>query len=62
MNENYPLTVYYAFKQADEIDPADEDSDAVDLTTGWETLLEALASSGFQSQGLGRCVLLKRGG
>ena len=51
MDEKFPLTVYYAFKQADEIGLADEDSDAVDLTTGWETLLEALVSSGFQITG-----------
>ena len=43
--------MYYAFKQDDE-DSGDIDEDggeaAVDLTTGWETLLEALISSGFQ--------------
>ena len=48
----FPLTVYYAFKQEDEeAAPADETDVAfngVDLTTGWETLLEALVSSGFQ--------------
>jgi putative DNA methylase len=42
----YPLTVYYAFKQDDE-DEEGEDS-GVDLTTGWETLLEALIRSGFR--------------
>src|SRR6202022_4612391 len=46
----FPLTVYYAFKQDDE---EGETTDAqgetgIDLTTGWETLLEALVSSGFQ--------------
>jgi len=50
MDARYPLTVYYAFKQADEDSGAAEDDDesGVDLTTGWETLLEALVSSGFQ--------------
>jgi putative DNA methylase len=49
MDHRYPLTVYYAFKQSDE-DDGDEESEegSVDLTTGWETLLEALISSGFQ--------------
>lgn len=51
MDSRFPLTVYYAFKQSDENegDPADEnDESGIDLTTGWETLLEALISSGFQ--------------
>src|SRR5207247_5124219 len=43
---------YYAFKQDDEEgDRVMEDQDkapGVDLTTGWETLLEALIRSGFQ--------------
>lgn len=50
MDPGFPLTVYYAFKQDDEeSDTADDDSETgVDLTTGWETLLEALIGSGFQ--------------
>jgi putative DNA methylase len=52
MEPRFPLTVYYAFKQADEESAGDdEDADGdpgVDLTTGWETLLEALIWSGFQ--------------
>jgi putative DNA methylase len=48
----YPLTVYYAFKQEDETDDASGENEdpgtAIDLTTGWETMLEALISSGFQ--------------
>lgn len=46
----YPLTVYYAFKQDDE-ESKEEDNvsnSGVNLTTGWETFLEALISSGFQ--------------
>jgi putative DNA methylase len=46
----FPLTVYYAFKQNDEDEGSgddDENGGVVDLTTGWETLLEALISSGF---------------
>lgn len=50
MDPRFPLTVYYAFKQDDEESGAmDEEADSgVDLTTGWETLLEALTSGGFQ--------------
>jgi len=51
IDPSFPLTVYYAFKQADEESGLAEDVKAevsVDLTTGWETLLEALISSGFQ--------------
>lgn len=51
MAPSYPLTVYYAFKQEDEDAGDEEDNNAVDLTTGWETLLEALVSSGFQITG-----------
>ncbi len=50
MDQRCPLTVYYAFKQDDEDSGqgANENEPGVDLTTGWETLLEALISSGFQ--------------
>lgn len=51
MDPRFPLTVYYAFKQDDEESGSLEETDyeaGVDLTTGWETLLEALVSSGFQ--------------
>lgn len=50
MDQRFPLTVYYAFKQDDEESgtTGGEGESGVDLTTGWETLLEALISSGFQ--------------
>ncbi len=51
LSADFPLTVYYAFKQADDEDSSGGEDGAetgpVDLTTGWETLLEALISSGF---------------
>jgi len=50
LDPRFPLTVYYAFKQEDEDSGEGEGQDgngSVDLTTGWETLLEALISSGF---------------
>ena len=56
MDARFPLSVYYAFKQEDEqsgnddADNGDTESsgNGVDLTTGWETLLDALLGSGFQ--------------
>jgi len=54
MDPRFPLTVYYAFKQDDEENSGEEDSDnssGVDLTTGWETLLTALIFTGFQITG-----------
>lgn len=52
MDHRFPLTVYYAFKQDDEDSGIGDELDVgVDLTTGWETLLEALVSSGFQITG-----------
>ncbi len=50
LDGRFPLTVYYAFKQEDEEsggDEGEEENATVNLTTGWETLLEALISSGF---------------
>jgi len=51
LDPRFPLTIYYAFKQEDEEDGGgandSESSGGVDLTTGWETLLDALISSGF---------------
>jgi len=57
MDHRFPLTVYYAFKQSDEEAGSDSDEAeteepaVIDLTTGWETLLEALISSDFQITG-----------
>jgi len=53
MDQGFPLTVYYAFKQDDEDATPDDErtTGTVDLTTGWETLLEALIGSGFQITG-----------
>jgi putative DNA methylase len=50
LDPRVPLTVYYAFKQSDDEDTGGDDSSentGLDLTTGWETLLEALISSEF---------------
>ena len=42
----FPLTVYYAFKQAEGED--DEDGGTGVASTGWETMLEGLLQAGFQ--------------
>lgn len=39
--DDFPITVYYAFKQS-------ESDDAGDVSTGWETLLEAMIRSGWE--------------
>ena len=47
-NSDYPVTVYYAFKQAEEDeDPDNTGSSAAVASTGWETMLEALLQNGF---------------
>ena len=48
LDPRFPMTVYYAFKQSEDSDDDDGDSGGVDITTGWETLLESLISTGFQ--------------
>lgn len=49
LDPRFPMTVYYAFKQDEEADADDEfPADGVNISTGWETLLEALISTGFQ--------------
>ncbi|MBP9152518.1 MAG: DUF1156 domain-containing protein, partial [Flavobacteriales bacterium] len=52
IDPRFPLTVYYAFKQDEDEEDSDEDEEnkivGISLTTGWETLLESLVSTGFQ--------------
>ena len=43
---NYPMTVYYAFKQSE----TDKEDGGV-ASTGWETMLEGLLKAGFQITG-----------
>lgn len=45
-NPDYPLTVFYAFKQAED----DRAANGV-ASTGWETMLEGLIASGFSVTG-----------
>ena len=44
-NSEYPLTVYYAFKQAETDE--DESGSSAAVSTGWETMLEGLLKAGF---------------
>lgn len=46
--DNYPLTIYYAFKQND----AEDTEDGVQITSsGWETMLSAIIKAGFMITG-----------
>jgi putative DNA methylase len=47
-NPEFPLTVYYAFKQAESEDDDESADSAVQASTGWETMLEGLVRAGFQ--------------
>ena len=50
-NPEYPLTIYYAFKQSEETE-AEEDEYQSDISsTGWETMLTGLISAGFAITG-----------
>jgi putative DNA methylase len=50
---DYPMTVYYAFKQAEseEVGYRYEGSPMLSASTGWETMLEGLLKSGFTITG-----------
>ena len=49
---NYPLTIYYAFKQSEkESDVKGTTNGVTTSSTGWETMLEGLIRSGFNING-----------
>ena len=52
-NHEYPLTVYYAFKQSEAEASDNDDSKTLFTTasTGWETMLEGLINAGFSITG-----------
>src|SRR5258708_243395 len=50
-NSEYPLTVYYAFKQSETETDNDTDDDIAFASTGWEVMLEGLIQSGFTITG-----------
>jgi putative DNA methylase len=49
-SDRVPVTVYYAFKQA-EVDASDDEDGSIVASTGWETLLEGLFRAGLQVTG-----------
>ncbi len=51
LDPRFPMTVYYAFKQSEEDEGGSDSPSKVDLSTGWETMLESLLSSGFEITG-----------
>jgi putative DNA methylase len=52
-HHNYPLTVYYAFKQSESEDEMEEseNGESTVASTGWETMLEGLLTAGFSVTG-----------
>lgn len=50
-HSDYPLTVYYAFKQTETEDVEDRNGVASVSSTGWETMLEGLIKAGFSITG-----------
>ncbi len=50
---DYPMTVYYAFKQAESEEDSNghEGNSMLRASTGWETMLEGLLKSGFTITG-----------
>lgn len=46
----YPVTIYYAFRQADN-DDLDESASVTVASSGWETMLEGLIQAGFTIDG-----------
>lgn len=51
ISSDYPLTVYYAFKQQDAEISDDEHTQTTQVSTGWETMLTSLIDSGFSIDG-----------
>lgn len=54
-NSNYPVTIYYAFKQTESGTSSDKgktlEKNSTKTSTGWETMLDSLLASGFQITG-----------
>lgn len=48
-NDEFPISFFYAFKQQEQ--EVDIEGTSTFVSTGWETMLEALISSGFQITG-----------
>lgn len=50
-NSNFPMTIFYAFKQSDSETDTEEDGEQSVSSTGWETMLEGLLQARFQITG-----------
>jgi putative DNA methylase len=53
-NSSYPVTIYYAFKQVETdygYDYTSQTEQKTQISTGWETMLEGLLTSGYQING-----------
>lgn len=52
-HSDYPLTIYYAFKQSETDEEDEEDGNGITAiaSTGWETMLEGLIKAGFTITG-----------
>jgi putative DNA methylase len=50
-NSDYPLTVFYAFKQSETEEDEDNEGEELVASTGWETMLEGLLTAGFSVYG-----------
>jgi len=50
-DSNYPLTIFYAFKQSESEGDESESNESAVASTGWETMLEGLLRAGFQIDG-----------
>lgn len=48
---DYPMTAFYAFKQSETEDDYEFSDNGMTVSTGWETMLEALIRSDFQVTG-----------
>lgn len=48
---DYPVTIYYAFKQSETEDDDNDVNDSSTASTGWETMLAGLLVAGFQVTG-----------
>jgi putative DNA methylase len=46
LDQNYPMTIFYAFKQA-EIEEEEISHNIIISSTGWETMLESIISTGY---------------
>jgi putative DNA methylase len=47
-NDDFPMTVFYAFKQSEIEDGSASELEQAALSTGWETMLQGLLKAGFQ--------------